>query len=76
VPRYFFDIRDGDELIADEEGLELPDLDAAFREAAYSLAEISSKKSRVVGSGIAVVVRDASGNVMLDTALSWPSRWQ
>jgi hypothetical protein len=76
MPRYYFDIRDGEELIPDEEGMELPDLDAAFREAAYSLAEMSSKKGRVVGSGIAVVVRNASGNVMLDTALSWPSRWQ
>jgi hypothetical protein len=76
MPRYFFDIRDGEELDQDEEGMELPDLDAAFREAAYSLAEMSSKGSRVVGSGMAIVVRDGSGTVVLDTALSWPSRWQ
>jgi hypothetical protein len=75
MPRYFFDIREGDEVIPDEEGMDLPDLEAAFREAAYSLAEMSSKESRVVGSGMAIVVRDASGTVVLDTALSWPSRW-
>ena len=27
MPRYFFHVRDGDELILDHEGLELPDLE-------------------------------------------------
>jgi hypothetical protein len=72
MPRYFFfDIRDGEELVPDEEGMELPDLDAAFREAARSLAEISPKRS---SGQMAIVVRDGSGMVVLDT--SWPSRWQ
>ena len=75
MPRYFFDVRDGEELILDEDGIELTDLDAAFREAARSLVEISSKGSRNVGSGMAIVVRDGSGTVLLDTA-RWPSRWQ
>lgn len=35
--RYYFDIRDGDELIPDEEGMELRDLRAAEIEAAQSL---------------------------------------
>jgi hypothetical protein len=75
MPRYFFDIRDGEELIADEEGMDLPDLEAAFREAARSLAEISPMGKRNVASGqVGIVVRDASGTVMLDTAISWPSR--
>jgi uncharacterized protein DUF6894 len=77
MPRYFFDIRDGEELIPDEEGMELPDLDAAFREAARSLAEISPMGRRNVASGqVAIVVRDGSGTVMLDTVLNWPSRLQ
>jgi len=33
MKRYFFDIRDGNELAADEEGLELPDVEAALEEA-------------------------------------------
>ena len=37
MPRYYFDIRDGDELIPDEEGMDLPDLKAAEIEAAHSL---------------------------------------
>jgi hypothetical protein len=76
VTRYFFDIRDGQDLLLDEEGMEFPDLEAAFREAARSLADISSKGSRNVGAGMAVVVRDDNGTVVLDTALSWPSRLQ
>jgi hypothetical protein len=77
MSRYYFDIRDGEELIPDEEGMELPDLDAAFREAARSLAEISPMGRRTVASGhVAIVVRDGSGTVILDTTLNWPSRLQ
>ena len=39
--RYYFDIRDGDELVPDEEGLELPGLQAAQLEAAASLLGIA-----------------------------------
>jgi hypothetical protein len=70
MPRYFFDIRDGEELVRDDEGMELPDLEAAFREAARSLADLSPKRS---SGQMAIVVRDGSGTVVLDTARSWPS---
>jgi uncharacterized protein DUF6894 len=39
VPRYFFDLRDG-EFIPDHEGMELPDMQAALVEAKRTLAEI------------------------------------
>jgi hypothetical protein len=32
MPRYFFHVRDGDELILDREGLDLPDLESAADE--------------------------------------------
>lgn len=38
MPRYYFDIRDGDVLCPDEEGLELANCRAAGIEAAMSLA--------------------------------------
>ena len=41
MPRYYFDIREYDELATDEVGLELPDLQAAEIEAAQSLADMS-----------------------------------
>ena len=40
MPRYFFHIRDDDNLIRDEEGTELPDLSAARKEAALSAQEV------------------------------------
>ena len=55
MPRYFFDIRDGEELIPDEEGMDLPDLEAAFREAVRSLADISQKGR---SGQMAIVARD------------------
>lgn len=41
MPRYYFDIPDGESIAVDEEGLELPDLRAAEIEAARSLAHMA-----------------------------------
>jgi hypothetical protein len=41
MPRYYFDLRDGEELIVDEEGTEMSDLEAVQIEAAQSLAEMA-----------------------------------
>ena len=41
MPRYFFDTRDGDKFIQDDEGQELPDLLRVKAEAARSLAELA-----------------------------------
>ena len=38
---YYFDLRDGDEIVPDEEGLELQDLLAVQEEAARALASLS-----------------------------------
>jgi hypothetical protein len=38
VPRYYFDWHDGDWLMLDEDGLDLPDLDTARQQAAQALA--------------------------------------
>jgi len=68
MTRYYFDLRDGEELAPDEEGLELTSVQAAQIEAAKSLADMvrdavyaspSKYKSRM-----AIEVRDANGTVM------------
>jgi hypothetical protein len=41
MPRYFFDTRDDDRLLSDDEGLELPDMEAVKVQAAKSLAELA-----------------------------------
>ena len=40
MPRYYFDLRDDRGLFPDEEGLELPTIDAARAEAAQALADM------------------------------------
>lgn len=40
MPLFYFDVRDGQRFIPDEEGTDLSDLDAAERDAAEAAAEI------------------------------------
>jgi hypothetical protein len=40
MPRYYFNVRDGRDVDEDEEGVELPDLEAARAEALATVAEL------------------------------------
>jgi len=63
MPRYFFHVKDEQGWIKDEEGLELPDLAAAMKEAdgtAVDLAKAAIRESRPV-DGRTVVVFDDQG---------------
>ena len=74
MKRYFFDIRDGDELSPDEVGVELPDIKAVKAEAARSLADISRTDS--FGHPfrhMAIEVRDDDGPV-LEATFHWKLR--
>jgi hypothetical protein len=68
VPRYFFDLREGETLAVDEEGTELPTIEAAQEEAARSLAEMAKAAVREVikngGHRMEIEVRDEVGPVM------------
>jgi hypothetical protein len=69
MPRYYFDIRDNDELAADDEGLDLPNLQAVQIEAARSLADMAKhavweKAETILGHRMAVEVRDDNGPVL------------
>ena len=70
MKRYYFDMRDGENVTRDDEGLEFPDLAAAQEEAAKALADIARdvvRKSVRAPSGqrMVVEVRDDTGDVML-----------
>jgi hypothetical protein len=70
--RYFFDIREGDEIAVDEEGMVLGTVQAAQEEAALSLAGIaqdavSASARQGKGHHMAIEVRDDTGPVLQAT---------
>ena len=75
MPRFYFDVLDGDALARDDTGLEFPNQDAAEDEAARAIADIgrdSLPKRR--GSELCVRVRDANGRLALIVTLSMTTR--
>jgi len=65
--RYYFDIREGDEIFPDEEGLELATIEKVQEEAARSLADMARDAARTIGGGslqLSIEVRDDSGPVL------------
>jgi uncharacterized protein YfcZ (UPF0381/DUF406 family) len=66
MKRFYFDIREGEEIIPDEEGLELSTIEKVQEEAARSLADMARDaiRARGVAHEIAIEVRDDSGPVL------------
>ena len=69
MARYYFDLRDGDQLAVDEEGMELPIMQAVQVEAARSLVDIAkhairTKAATILGHRMAIEVRNESGAVL------------
>lgn len=68
MTRYYFDLRDGDELIIDEEGMEMRDTKAVQREAALSLSGFARDSlgsfNGAQSHQMAIAVRDEHGPVM------------
>jgi hypothetical protein len=68
VPRYYFDIREGEDFAPDDEGLELPSIERVQEEAARSLADMAKeavgKDHDEAGLQMAIEVRDDSGPVL------------
>ncbi|HXQ03295.1 MAG TPA: hypothetical protein VN831_00865 [Bradyrhizobium sp.] len=68
--RFYFHLRDGDKLLPDDEGVDLPDFSAAKREAVLAARELLAE---AIGNGRqkvpdAFVIADESGRA-LDTVL-------
>jgi hypothetical protein len=75
MPLFYFDTRDDDELIRDDVGLELPDLEAVKVQAAKGLAEMAvdvlpGSNERCLG----VDVRDGFDRAVLTTELTFKAR--
>jgi hypothetical protein len=70
MPHYFFDTRDGADLIRDEEGVELDSIEAAREEATRGLTDLA--KDALPGAlrrELAVEVRDRADQALLRAAL-------
>jgi hypothetical protein len=71
MPRYYFDTSDGAVLLRDFDGFELPDLEAARREALMALPGIA--RGRILGGGpgdVAATVRSETGTVLFKATLT------
>ena len=69
LKRYFFDLRDGDALVPDDEGIQLPDIESVQEEAALSLADMARNADRThpergAWHRMAVEVRDERGPIL------------
>jgi hypothetical protein len=68
MSRYYFDMRQGNEIVSDEEGLELSIIEAVQEEAARSLADMARDAVRAHRDGkrspMAIEVLDDNGPVL------------
>jgi hypothetical protein len=66
--RYYFDLKDGDHLIEDDEGMELANLQRVQEEAARSLADMARDAVRTFACRgnhrMAIQVRDGTGPLL------------
>jgi hypothetical protein len=63
MPRYYFNVRDGFEVDEDDEGVDLPDVEAARAEAIATVEEIRDELGEV--SGIELEILDEEGRRLL-----------
>ena len=77
MPRYFFDTDDGDQSLRDEDGLDLPHVEAA-REAALDVLPDMARDKMPDGDRRTFVasVRDDRGIVVYIATLSLKGEWQ
>jgi hypothetical protein len=76
MPRFLFDIYDGVRLTRDDEGSELPDREAARKEALSVLPDIARDRSPDGDRRDFIVdVRDETGRVIYTATLSLVGRW-
>jgi hypothetical protein len=64
--RFYFHVKDGDELIADDEGTDLPSIEAAKLEADHAIREIlcEALKTRAARVPEAFVIADEAGRTL------------
>lgn len=71
MPRYYFNIRDGYDLDEDEEGVDLPSLDAAKAEAQATVEELRDELGADANS-IQLEVTDEEGHRLFSLSFARP----
>ena len=73
MPKFYFDVFDGEQTLSDEEGTELADHHAARDEATKALTEMAG--DYIPGDGLhremAIYVRDETGSKIMDVSLNF-----
>jgi len=76
MPRYFIDTDDDDTFIEDDEGLDLPDAEAARKAAQASLPDMArDKMPDGDGRTFCASVRDEAGTVIYKATLTLTGEW-
>ena len=71
MPRYFFDFWEDGNLIADDEGTDVPDFKTAKDEAVVDLAELMKEILPAGGSHeLKLILRDETGEQLLELAIN------
>lgn len=78
MPRYFFDLINGDGLVRDEMGSVLPESrDTLLREVSRILTDLAREElADSEGGEISVHVRDDSGRSVLSGTVDFHTKWQ
>jgi hypothetical protein len=77
MPRYFFDLINGEGPMRDDEGVELPDSDAVRREAAKIVTDIARDEvPKEQAVKIVVNVRDEADAKVFVGQLQYSGEWQ
>jgi hypothetical protein len=71
MPRFYFNVRDGRDLDEDEEGVELPDVEAARAEALATVEELRHELGQDAAR-IELEVTDAAGRRLLTIPFGRP----
>ncbi|RWM24438.1 hypothetical protein [Mesorhizobium sp.] len=69
MPKFYFDTQEGDDVLIDREGLELPDLEAVKGEVALALADFARGVLPGARRQLTIKVRDAQSRRVLSTAV-------
>jgi hypothetical protein len=76
LARYYLDIRNGEQLLRDDEGTEFDSLDAAVQGAARSAAEIGTGRlAKGDTSDVVIEVRDERGQRVFTVTASMKIDW-